>query len=69
MGQPYFSFSSSIACPFCGEPEQYLEDLGDTPFYLSGDCSACNKSFAYDCGRCEFYDDKGNVVKEFGTKA
>lgn len=68
MSEPYFRFPSEVDCPFCGEPDQCLEDLGDTPFYLSGDCSMCNKSFAYDCGRNEYYDDKGNVVKPFVTQ-
>ena len=63
MGEPYFHFPSEIACPFCGEPEQQLEDLGDTPFYLSSDCSSCEKNFAYDVGRHEFYDDNGNIIK------
>lgn len=63
MSRPYFQVPNEVNCPFCGAEDQYIEDLGDTPFYLSGDCSECGKSFAYDCGRSEYYDDNGNVVK------
>lgn len=56
-------FPSEVDCPFCEAEGQCVEDLGDTPLYLSGHCSECEKSFAYDCGRDEYYDEKGHVVK------
>ena len=68
MSEPYFNFPSEISCPFCGEQGQCLEDLGDNPFHLSADCGSCEKSFAYNPGSCEFYDNMGNTIKAVEKK-
>ena len=51
-------------CPYCNETEQDAEDLRDNPYYLTGECSKCNKSFSVDTYRDEFYDENGEVIKQ-----
>ncbi len=54
----------NVDCPYCGAPDQEVEDLGDNPYFLTGECDDCNKGFSCDDYRSEYYDEKGNVIKE-----
>ena len=49
-----------VKCPYCGEPEQEVEDLGDTPYFLTGQCLECGKGFSYEAG--QYYNDKGDKI-------
>ena len=53
----------AITCPYCKEPDQDCEDLGDHPSYLSGECSACGKQFSVDVYNEVYYDEKGDKIK------
>ena len=55
--------SAPYACPYCKEPDQEMEDLGDHPAYLSGTCDACERDFSVNTVLEEFYDEKGEVIK------
>jgi len=64
MSEPYEPWPSGpYNCPYCDEPEQEVEDLGDHPAYLSGTCEACGRDFSVDTVREEFFDEKGNVIQ------
>lgn len=64
MSEPYEPWAiGPFACPFCGEPDQEVEDLGDHPAFLSGECGNCGKMFSVDTVREEWYDHNGNTIK------
>ena len=52
-----------IDCPYCGAPDQEVEDLGDHPYFLTGQCMECDKTFSYESCRGEYYNDKGDKIK------
>ncbi len=54
---------AEINCPYCKAPEQDMEDLGDSPDYLSGTCAECGKSFSISIMREEFYNEKGDIIR------
>lgn len=55
--------SGPYACPYCKEPDQEVEDLGDHPAYLSGRCEKCYREFSVDTVQEIFYDENGEVIK------
>jgi uncharacterized Zn finger protein len=63
MSEPYHGIQMDIKCPYCGDKEQEVEDLGDSPVYLSGECGECWKMYSVDVNREEYYDEGGNVIK------
>jgi hypothetical protein len=36
-----------VECPFCHAKNQVVEDLGDSPAYLSGECEECKQVIEY----------------------
>ena len=64
MSEPQRTPEIDIECPYCKKDEQQVEDLGDSPAYLSGTCWNCNKDFSVNVYTDEYYDDKGNRFME-----
>jgi transcriptional regulator NrdR family protein len=68
MSEPHETWPSGpFDCPYCHAKDQDVEDLGDHPSYLSGECEECGRSFSVNTMLEEFYDDKGNVIKKGGV--
>lgn len=62
MSEPYH-WQMDIKCPYCKDKDQYVEDLGDNPSYLSGECEKCQRSYSVDTMREEYYNEKGDKIK------
>ena len=45
MSRPY-GWGGPWSCPYCGEPDQDAEDLGDSPDFLTGECDNCGRGFS-----------------------
>jgi len=51
-------------CPYCKEGVGELEDLGDSPYFLTGECMECNRQFSVETYHEYYYDEKGNKITE-----
>lgn len=67
MSEPYDGVNKhlfyQVNCPYCKADRQEVEDLGDHPSYLSGECWKCGKWYSVDLGQEEYYDEKGDKLK------
>lgn len=63
MSGPY-GWTGPFSCPFCGEPDQEAEDLGDSPDFLTGECGECGRGFSVSVMSEVFYDERGEEIKK-----